>query len=184
MFNTNTIKLSYSCNPNVTNLVKQHNNSVMKSDTNTNKKDCNCINKDNCPLDRKSLVERIVYEATVSTRNQTNTYFGLAEGDYKSRYIICICNNHTFWFCSKRYKNRTDLSKHIWLLKDSNTEFSLKWHLKTKAMSYKCGSRKCDLCLAEKVAIARSEGVGLLNKRTEILSKRRHRNKFIIANVK
>ena len=96
MFNTNTIKLSYSCNPNVTNLVKQHNNSVMKSDTNTNKKDCNCINKDNCSLDRKSLVERIVYEATVSIRNQTNTYFGLAEGDYKSRYIICICNNDTF----------------------------------------------------------------------------------------
>ena len=37
-------------------------------------------------------------------------------------------------------------------------------------MPYKCGSRKCDLCLAEKEAIARFEGVGSWNKRTELLS--------------
>ena len=38
-----------------------------------------------------------------------------------------------------------------------------------------------NLCLAEKVAIAQFEGVGLLNKRTELLSKCRHRNKFIMG---
>ena len=42
-----------------------------------------------------------------------------------------------------------------------NTEFSLKGCVKTKAMSYKCSSLKCDLCLGEKVAIAQFEGVGL-----------------------
>ena len=57
----------------------------MKSDTNTNKKDCNCRSKDNWPLEGKYLVECIVYEATVSTTNQTNTYFGSAEDDFKSR---------------------------------------------------------------------------------------------------
>ena len=51
-------------------------------------------------------------------------------------------------------------------------------------MPYKCGSRKCDLYPAEKVAIVRIKGVGLLNKRNELLSKCRHRNKFIIANIK
>ena len=51
-------------------------------------------------------------------------------------------------------------------------------------MPYKCGSQKCDLCLAEKVAIARFKEVGLLNKRTELLSKCRHRNEFIIGNIK
>ena len=54
----------------------------------------------------------------------------------------------------------------------------------SKAIPYKCRSRNYDLCLAEKVAIARYKGDGLLNKRTELLSKCRHRNKFIIANVK
>ena len=149
----------------------------MKSGRNTNKEDCNCRNKDSCPLEGKWLVEYIVYEATASTTNQTNTCFGSAEGDFKSRY-----NNHTLLFLSKGYKHRTELSKHMWPLKDSNTEFSLKWHIKT--MPYKCGSRNCDLCPADKVAIAQFEGVDLLNKRTELLSKCRHRNKFILANIK
>ena len=39
-------------------------------------------------------------------------------------------------------------------------------------MPYKCGLRKCDLRLAKKVAaIAQFEGVGLLNKQTELLTK-------------
>ena len=67
IFNTNTIKLSYLCTPNVKNLIKQHNSSIMKSGTNTNKKDCNCRNKDNCFLVGKRLVKCIVYESTVST---------------------------------------------------------------------------------------------------------------------
>ena len=58
----------------------QHSSSIMKNDKNTNKKDCNCINKHNCPLDGKCIVKYIVYEATVFTRNQTNTYFGSDEG--------------------------------------------------------------------------------------------------------
>ena len=72
--------------PNVKNLIKQHNSSITKSGTNTTKKDCNYRNRDNCPLDGKYLVECIVYEATVSTTNQTNTYFGSADGGFKSRY--------------------------------------------------------------------------------------------------
>ena len=51
-------------------------------------------------------------------------------------------------------------------------------------MTYECSLRKCDLCLAEKVTKARFKGVGLLNKQTELLSKCRHRKKFIIANIK
>ena len=66
MFNTNTIKLSYSCTPNVKTLRKQRKSSIMKSGTNINKKDFNCRNKANCPLDVNCLVECIVYEATVS----------------------------------------------------------------------------------------------------------------------
>ena len=50
-----------------------------------------------------------------------------------------------------------------------NIEFSIMWQIKSKAMPYKCGSRNCDLCLAEKVAIARDKGDDLLNKRTELI---------------
>ena len=120
-------------------LIKQHNSSIMKTEINTNKRDCNYRNKNSCPLDGKCLVECIVYEATVSTTNQTNTYFGLAEGSFKSRY-----NNHTKSFRLRRYEHNTELSKHIWSLKDSNNEFHLKWCIKTKATPYKCGSRICN----------------------------------------
>ena len=175
----NTIKISYSCTPNVKNLIKQHNTSIMKSNPETNNRACNCRTKDNCPLDGKFSSECIVYEATVLSTKQTKVYFGTAEGSFKSRY-----NNHTKSFRLRGYEHETELSKHIWSLKDSNIEFSIKWRIKSKAIPYKCGSRNCDLCLAEKVAIACYKGDGLLNKRTKLLSKCRHRNKFIIANVK
>ena len=106
---------------------------------NTNKKDGSCRNKDNFPLDGKFLVECIVCEPTVSTTYQTKTYFASAEGDFQSRY-----NNHTLSFRSKRYQYRLDFS---------NTEFCLKWRIKAKAVPYKCGSPKCDLCLASDSSI-------------------------------
>ena len=73
IINSNTIKLSYSCIPIVKNIIKEQNNSIMKSGINTNKKDCNCRSKDNCPVGRKCLVECMGYEATVSTTSLNNT---------------------------------------------------------------------------------------------------------------
>ena len=151
----------------------------MKSNPETNNRARNWRIKDNCPLDGKCWSECIVYEATVLSTKQTKVYFGTAEGSFKSRH-----NNHTKSLRLRGYEHETELSKHIWSLKDSNIEFSIKWRIKSKAIPYKCGSRDCDLCLAEKVAIARYKGDGLLNKQTELLSKCRHRNKLIIANVK
>ena len=64
-------------------MIKKHNSSIIKSGINTNKKDCNCRNKENCPLNGKSFAECIAYETTVFTKNQTKTYFGAAESDLK-----------------------------------------------------------------------------------------------------
>ena len=86
MFSITTIKLVYPSTLNVRNLIKQHNSSIKRSGTNTNKKDCNCRNNNSCPLEGKCLVACIVYEATVLTANQTNIYFGSADGDFKSSY--------------------------------------------------------------------------------------------------
>ena len=47
-------------------------------------------------------------------------------------------------------------------------------------MSYKHSSQKCNLFLAQKVAIAWFEGAGLLHKWTELLCKCQHRNKSIV----
>ena len=49
---------------------------------------------------------------------------------------------------------------------------------------YKCGTRRCDLCLTEKYVTGRADQEHLLNKRTEIIYICCHRNKNLIKNVK
>ena len=52
------------------------------------------------------------------------------------------------------------------------------------ASIYRCGSRRCDLCLTEKYVIARANHKNLSNKRIELISKCRHKNKHILKNIK
>ena len=53
-----------------------------------------------------------------------------------------------------------------------------------KAYPYICGTRKCDLCLSEKLMIARANSASLLNKRDELVSKCHHMNKFTLKCLK
>ena len=179
IFNSNTIKISYSCTTNMENIIKQHNSKVL-NDVNQNQiRPCNCREKSECPMDGKCLSKCIVYKAEVESNNNTRIYYGISEGEFKTRYY-----NHTKSFRGRKYENDTELSKHIWGLKDSNMNYQLKWSISSFASPYKCGTKKCDLCLSEKVAIVRTDPKILLNKRTELISKCRHRNKFILCNVK
>ena len=49
-----------------------------------------------------------------------------------------------------------------------------------KSQKYVCGSQKCDLCICEKLLIARVDPNILLNKTDELVSKCWHRNKFTL----
>ena len=105
--------------------------------------------------------------------------YGASEGQFKPRY-----NNHTQSFRNISYINDTELSKYLWTLKTNGTDYHLKWSIKSYASRYKCGTRRCDLCLTEKMIIALADPKVLLNKRTELISKCRHRSKFILNSVK
>ena len=100
---------------------------------------------------------------------------------FKSRY-----NNHTKSFRHEKYSNETKLSKFIWELKEEEKHYDLQWSILQKSKPYKCGSRKCDLCLSEKYQIMTYSNLlsnsTLLNSRTEIMNKCRHSNKFKIKN--
>ena len=135
--------------------------------------------KDNCPLDGVYLHECIAYQANVITNNQCKEYFGTAEGEFKLRY-----NNHTMSFRHKKRVSDTELCKYLWKLKEENVDYNLQWSIKTYEFPYKCGTRKYDLRLTEKMIIARSYPRKLLNKRTELVSKCRHGNKFLLSNIK
>ena len=179
IFNTNTIKLSYCCTINMANIIKQHNSRILSASPTEQLRMCNCRVKSECPMDGKCLTKCIVYKAEVGANNGKRVYYGASEGEFKTRY-----NNHTKSFRSRRYCNESELSKYVWKLKDNNTNFILKWSIASFASPYKCGTRKCDLCLSEKVVIVRADPKFLLNKRTELVSKCRHRNKFLLHNVK
>ena len=118
----------------------------------------------------------MIYEAKVSTENNFKLYYGTCEGEFKSHFYT-----HTKLFRDRG--NETELSKYIWQLKDKSENYNIRWKLSIYATPYKCDARNCDLCQTEKYVIARPNQEHLLNKRTEIISKCHHRNKYLIKKL-
>ena len=80
----NTLKLSYSCMNNMGNIIKSHNNRILKA-TNIQPEDkCNCHNKDNCPLPGKCTTQNVIYEASHNTQQQQK-YIGLTANSFKKQ---------------------------------------------------------------------------------------------------
>ena len=138
-------------------------------------------------MDGKCLSSSIIYEATVTQESgSVKKYYGLSEGSFKLRY-----GNHKKAL-DRRYENDTELSKYVWTLKDKeplqcNTELptgtTIKWNIAARAQPYQCGTRRCELCLTEKM-ILNSDPDMFLNNRNELISKCRHKNKFKLKNFK
>ena len=179
IFNKNTVKISYSCSTNVGNIIKGHNSKILNADKTPTQRPCNCRNKELCPMNGECLATTIIYKADIKYDNFVKTYYGQCEGEFKTRF-----NNHTKSFRHEKHRNDTELSKLVWKLKDENKDYSLNWSIAARASPYKNGAKYCDLCVTEKVIIVRSEPRGLINKRTELVSKCRHRNKFLLRNLK
>ena len=141
---------------------------------------CNCRTAAACPLRGECLTECVVYKATVSApRLPTRVYIGLTEGPFKTRF-----NAHVRSFRREELKTETALSKHIWELKSQGVATpEVRWEIAQRAAPYKCGTRRCDVCLSEKTAIATADPDAILNSRSEIVSTCRHRAKFRLENV-
>ena len=160
-------------------IIASHNTKALASTPNPEAPTCNCQQPQDCPLKGKCQIACIVYKATVSApNNPTKFYYGLTEKDFKTRY-----RNHTSSFRNPTYRNNTELSKHVWTLKESGLEPKIKWEIIRRAAPYKCGARRCDLCLTEKMIIAAANPHTTLNKRSELVSTCRHRAKFRCSKV-
>ena len=183
IINKNTVKLSYSCMPNVQNIMKQRNEQLLKEENNTGDvRRCNCDSIDNCPLNGECLTPNLVYTSNVSYTEDNvaklAVYHGSTSSPFKTRW-----NEHNSSFRLEYKRKNTTLSKLIWNLKERNIPYSIRWTIERKAVAYRCGTRRCNLCLAEKVVIARSNNPSMINKRSEILNKCRHRNKFLLSSL-
>ena len=152
-----------------------------KSVENTNvNKSWNCRQKNACPLNGNCLQSSVVYQATVKRHdtNSSETYIGLTENDFKTRY-----RNHIASFRHAKHRNSTELSKHVWTLKDSNIDHSISWHIISSHSSYNSLSKRCNPCLKEKFLIIYRPDLSSLNKRNELVSSCRHRKKTMVMNI-
>ena len=180
IINRNTIKLSFSCTPNMKQLINNHNRTLSKEyhavkSNPTETKLCNCRNKAECPLDGHCLTTSVIYKATVTQfqNNQQKTYIGLTENTFKTRF-----NLHTSSFRHSDKRKSTALSEFIWQLKDNNTQFSTKWEIIKKSTPHNENSKRCQLCLDEKLEILKCIKTGhSLNKRRELFNRCMHQNK-------
>ena len=144
--------------------------------------DCrNCRKKHECPLDGRCRAENIVYKCVTSVHGYPNkVYLGTA-GDFKQRFY-----NHRMSFNNEGHSTDTTLSKYVWEVKRKLKIMpSLKWYIIRSVPAYSNISKKCQLCLQEKFEILNYLNPNeLLNKRSELISKCHHFNKFLLSNYK
>ena len=99
----------------------------------------------------------------------------LIEAKFKERY-----RNHASSFRHQNKRHETELSKHIWTLKDNNKPFNLKWKIIKQCKSYNNFTRKCNSCLFEKFIIICYKDLCNLNKRNESASSCPHRIRYLL----
>ena len=69
-------------------------------------------------------------------------------------------------------------------IKQNKTDFTIKWSIIKKPISCTGGSKRCNLCLEEKLNILKEKDNWLLNKRSEIISACQHKNRFQLKSLK
>ena len=175
VFNKNTVKVSYSCMPNVSKIISGHNKKMLNPVQKTF--GCNCRIKNNCPLENHCLTPSVVYEARVT--NNTNTeekiYVGATATTFKERYSTHMSNIRL-----PNYRTITELSNYAWKLKDEGIVPIVNWKI-IKKVNSTTRNNYCRLCLNEKLLIINSlDDPKCLNTRDEFISKCRHERKMLI----
>ena len=145
-------------------------------------KPCNYRVISECSLNGQCQVNGILYKCTVLSPEKPNKVcLGTAEGDFKNGFY-----NHKKSFNNETSAKDTTLSKYIWELKEtSNLNPTLVWSMVKKVPLYSSISKKCLLWLHKKLEINNYlRPDELLDKRSELISKCHHTNKFLLRNYK
>ena len=176
--NRHRVKISYSCTPNMQTIISTHNSNILRKTSNNTQdakqttKTCNCRKPDECPVQDNVMQKGVVYKVFLTTKENntaTRTYIGSTENTFKQRYT-----NHKSDMHNQAKSNSTTLSHHTWQCRDRGTKPEITWQIIRTCSVYKCGTRRCDLCLTEKLLILRENGPNSLNRRTELMTRCPH----------
>ena len=164
ILNRSTIKISYSVTRNLKSIITGQNKKISNNNE-RNDNQCNCQDRDKCPLNNNCVQKDIVYRATTTSEETEKEYIGCT-ANFKPRY-----RNHVKSFNNFCYRNDTELSTYVWSQKTHGGTPQLGWSVIARAKSYKSGDRQCSLCLTEKaLIIARSSRSNekLINTRVDL----------------
>ena len=179
ILNKDTMNLSYSCMPSIGSKINAHNKKILQKQKIQPTKSCNCT-KFVCPLkDSKSScrTESVIYEATVTTKDDQRTYIGFTENEFKKRFYQHRSD------INNGKKDKTELSKYVCELKEKNTNHKITWKIVKQVTKPMNGNKMCRLCTTEASIIIKNKK-GQLNTRNEIMHKCRHQNKFLLKSWK
>ena len=116
------------------------------------------------------------------TNNKTNEhqyYSSIPETPFKERF-----ENHKTSFRHRSHLTTSDLSKYYWKLVENSAVPTIKFSI-AKSVKRNASISNCKLRLSEKVFIIRNlDGVNVLNKRSEFISKSRNINKRLFDRVR
>ena len=110
LFNRTNVKISYSCMPNMNSYTYMHNHKILNDKPNkTGISNCNCRNKDACPLPKYCQTKFLIYQANIDC--------DIAE--YEQKFYLCSCKttfkdrfgNHKKSFNHVKHDNDTELCK-------------------------------------------------------------------------
>ena len=184
IFNKNTIKISYRTTPNMSQIISGHNRKLLDKLSPKQVQPCTC-RKQTCPVQGKCKQECTIYQATVTHSSpetgekQTNTYIGLAATTFYQRH-----QNHKTSFKDKNHSTKSELSKHIWKLKELGLACDITWKIIDKGKKFSPTSKSCKLCTLERYYLICRPDLYTLNKNKEFSDECLHKRFLRLSKVK
>ena len=126
----------------------------------------------------KCLSNNILCQANITPtgeNSKTKVYYGICETAFKLRYA-----NHKKSFNHRNCKSDIELSNEFWKIKDNKRSADITSVILGRHQAHNTSSKRCLLFLNEKLKTALHRNINMLNKRTDILNKCRHKNKYAL----
>jgi len=130
--------------------------------------------------DLQTALSSVVYQATVTMEDNrpAQTYVGLTENSFKTRFA-----NHKSSFSDPKKRLSTELSKHVWYLKEEKLKFKITQKILKQTSPYSLVSDRCNLCLWEKYFIICRPELATLKTRNELLTSAGTQTSFIFRSL-
>ena len=129
-------------------------------------------------IQQRCLCNNILYQANIAPlveNSETKIYYGICETTFKLKYA-----NHKKSFSHRNCRSDTELSNKFWRIKDNKHNTNITWEILGKHQAYNTSSKRYSLCLNEKLKVVLHRGNNMLHRRTKILNKCRHKNKYAL----